>query len=118
VSAEDAREIIATIRSEVEQAADMMLSAAEKGLRDVGAARQGSATALDSLEGMLFAILEACAFQDLTGQRLSKLESMIGSALVGPVPVDPLLNGPALPGQDLDQSAADALFGSPDLQQQ
>lgn len=113
MSADEAREIIKTIRSEVEQAADMMLSAAEKGLRQVGAARGGSAGALDDLENMLLAILEACAFQDLTGQRLSKLDAMIGAIPTGPAGGDPLLNGPALPGQDLNQAAADALMAAP-----
>ena len=110
MAAEEAREIIATIRREVEQAADLMLSAAEKGLRDIAAARAGQGAALDSIERTLCAILEACAFQDLTGQRLSTLEKMLGTTTLQAVPADPLLNGPALPGQGLDQEAADAFF--------
>lgn len=106
----EAREIIATIRREVEQAADSMLSAAEKCMRDVNAAREGQPGALDSLERTLCAILEACAFQDLTGQRLSKLDSMIETTAFHASIDDPLLNGPALAGQGLDQSAADALL--------
>jgi chemotaxis regulatin CheY-phosphate phosphatase CheZ len=107
---QEAREIIATIRREVEQAADMMLSAAEKCLREVGAARSGQPAALDNIERTLCAILEACAFQDLTGQRLSKLNTMIAAVGLRAVPIDPLLNGPALAGEGLDQGAADAIF--------
>jgi chemotaxis regulatin CheY-phosphate phosphatase CheZ len=106
----EAREIIATIRQEVEQAADMMLSAAEKSLCGLEAARSGETFALDMIERTLCAILEACAFQDLTGQRLSKLESMIGAIGLRAAPVDALLNGPALAGEGLDQHAADALL--------
>jgi hypothetical protein len=114
MSEREAREIISTIRAEVEDAADMMLSAAEKGLRDLSSARGGNQDALDSIERTLCAILEACAFQDLTGQRLSKLEGMIGRASIDGGGGDPLLNGPALPGQGLDQAAADHLFGRTD----
>jgi len=109
VSAGEARDIIATIRGEIEQAADAMLGAVEKGLRDLGDARGGRRESLDDVEQALCAILEACAFQDLTGQRLSRLESMITAAGVRPAVDDPLLNGPALPGKGLDQSAADDL---------
>jgi len=108
----EARAIIATIRQEVQQAADMMLSAAEMALRDLGSARAGDASALDNLERTLCAILEACAFQDITGQRLSKLDGMIASTALQAPPTDPLLNGPALRGEGLDQQAADALLAN------
>lgn len=111
MSASEAREVIALIRADIEQAADAMLAAAEMGLGDVGAAREGQTAALDRVERTLCAILEACAFQDLAGQRLSRLESLIATTEFGPAPEhDPLLNGPAAPGQGLDQDAADALF--------
>ena len=109
---DEAHEIVSTIRREVEQAADVMLSAAEKCLRDLGAARSGQAAAFDSIEQTLCAILEACAFQDLTGQRLSKLEAMLAVAPLQDVGGDPLLNGPALAGEGLDQAAADRLMSS------
>jgi vacuolar-type H+-ATPase subunit E/Vma4 len=109
VAEDEAREIMRTIRKEVEQAADMMLSAAEKCLKELPAAREGKAKALDHIEKLLCAILEACAFQDLTGQRLSRLESMLDGASFKSVD-DPLLNGPQLAGKGLDQSAADELF--------
>lgn len=110
MSGNEARAIISTIRSEVEQAADMMLSAAEKGLRDLDAARAGQASAFDAIERTLCAILEACAFQDLTGQRLSRLELMVSAATLQDLAGDPLLNGPALAGEGLDQAGADALM--------
>lgn len=112
MSEQEARAIIGMIRKEVEDAADMMLSAAEKGLRDVYSARAGNAAALMRVERTLCAILEACAFHDLTGQRLSKLEAMVGGVSLTTVKADPLLNGPAMPGAGLDQAAADELFRS------
>jgi len=110
VSAAQALDIVQVIRGEVEQAADMMLSAAEKGLRDLTAARAGEAGALDSIERTLCAILEACAFQDLTGQRLTKLSAALNGLDVQVTDGDPLLAGPANPGQGLDQDAADRLM--------
>ena len=110
MSYEEAREIIATTRAEIEQAADILLSAAEKGLRELNDARGGTVAAFDELERSLCTILETCAFQDLTGQRLSTLEGMLLQVPVRPGDSDPLLNGPALPGAGLDQAAADELL--------
>tara|TARA_R110002124_G_scaffold45004_1_gene136563 strand:+ start:5425 stop:5793 length:369 start_codon:yes stop_codon:yes gene_type:complete len=108
-----AGEIIATIRREIEEAADVMLTSVETGLEQVAAAREGDDAALDRIQQILFAILEACAFQDLTGQRLTKLRDMLSAASFEAVEADPLLNGPALAGQGLDQASADALLGAP-----
>ena len=110
MSNSDARAIIQVIRDEVESATDALLSGAERALRDVAAARAGDAGALDRLESTLCAMLEACAFQDLTGQRLSKLDGMVANGTLAEAPDDPLLNGPALPGQGLDQAAVDQAF--------
>lgn len=105
-------ELIALIRSDIEGAGEAMVSAAEKALRDLAAARtEDAGEALDRLERTLCAILEACAFQDLAGQRLSKLEALLADTPPnGAAAADPLLNGPAGPGQGLDQAAADALL--------
>lgn len=111
-AASEAREIISTIRREVEQAADHMLSAAEMGLRDIDAARSGQTAAFDRIERTLCAILEACAFQDLTGQRLSKLANMLETTELRTAQTDPLLNGPALAGEGLNQDAADAIIAN------
>lgn len=111
MAADEAREVIGLIRADIEQAADAMLAAAEMGLSDIAAVRDGQTAALDRIERTLCAILEACAFQDLAGQRLSRLEGLIADVSIGPGPAgDPLLNGPAAPGQGLDQAAADALL--------
>ncbi|MDI1281818.1 MAG: chemotaxis regulatin CheY-phosphate phosphatase CheZ [Brevundimonas sp.] len=107
-----AGEIIATIRREIEEAADVMLASVEAGLEQVTAAREGDDAALDRIQQSLFAILEACAFQDLTGQRLTKLRDMLSATSFEAVEADPLLNGPALAGQGLDQASADALLGA------
>ncbi len=102
--------IIAAVRSEVEAGVDQVLNGAEACLREMEGVRSGSPEAIDRLEQALFGILEACAFQDLTGQRLTVL-----SGLIDPTPraatTDPLLNGPALVG-GLDQQAADRLLTS------
>ena len=105
----DAAREIELIRGEVEQAAEAFISAADRGLELVAQARAGSTDALQSLERTFFAILEACAFQDLTGQRLSRLIAAPG--LAARRDADPLLAGPAEVGEGLDQDAADRLFG-------
>lgn len=84
-----------------------------------------------AVEEQCLALMEACAFQDLTGQRSTKvvetllhIEDKLGklAALMGddeePVaaPVDTrtgddvLLNGPAMPGEGVDQDEIDAMF--------
>lgn len=105
----EANEIIRTIRREIEQAVDVILTATEGSLSDLGGAREGSPAPLEALEARLFQILEACAFQDITGQRLSKLDAMITRTDGPDQQSDPLLDGPALLGQGLDQAAADLL---------
>ncbi|MEQ1491980.1 MAG: hypothetical protein ABL932_15670 [Terricaulis sp.] len=83
------------------------------------------------VEEKCLAMLEACAFQDLTGQRSTKvietllhIEDKLGklAALVGDdeEPVvqprderagdDVLLNGPSMPGEGVDQDEIDAMF--------
>lgn len=112
MAASETIEIISAIRGEIESAVDAILTAAEQGLRDVTAGRAGGADAFADIERQLCAILEACAFQDLTGQRLSRLTAAVEAGLAAPAPTDggALLNGPALPGLGLDQAAADRLM--------
>lgn len=89
------------------------------------------------IEAEVTSIFTACSFQDLTGQRTSKvvnalryIEQRINAMIqiwgidgVNPLPetpVDPtgsradahLLSGPSLPGQGVSQSDVDALFGA------
>lgn len=105
----DPREIVVAIRQEVESAVDVILTAASEGLHALSALRDGDAGAATRLELGLLQILEACAFQDLTGQRLARLDEALETG-PPPRPADPLLNGPARGGQGLDQAAADRLL--------
>ena len=91
------------------------------------------AGALDSaasqtLQDATSKIYEACSFQDITGQRITKVVStlkMIDSKLaqivaafsgraveIAPPAAPFLLNGPQLPGQAMDQSDIDRLLAS------
>lgn len=90
-------------------------------------------TVLDQVEERTNTIFEACSFQDITGQRVSKVMKSItyvenrvntlidiwGKEELDKIKVDPehiktddeaLLNGPQLEGKGLDQSEIDALF--------
>jgi len=85
-----------------------------------------------AVEEKCLTLMEACAFQDLTGQRstkvvetllhiedkLGKLAGLLGDS-VEEQPIDPkadrqgddvLLNGPAMPGEGVDQDDIDAMF--------
>jgi len=85
----------------------------------------------DAVEEKCMALMEACAFQDLTGQRSTKIvetlmhiEDKLGllAELVGAEEEpneaeqetrtgdDVLLNGPSMPGEGVDQDDIDAMF--------
>lgn len=102
--------ILGLIRQEIEEAVDGILTAATAGLQDLSAIRGTDPVVAGRLEGHLLQILESCAFQDLTGQRLDRLRAMIEIAPPTDSQTDSLLNGPAAPGQGLDQAAADRLM--------
>jgi hypothetical protein len=110
VEGQDAKAILAAVRDEVEGGADRVLSEVDGCLAALAAARAGSTEALDQLGEGLCRIMEACAFQDLAGQRLTILACLIDPA-AGPARHDPLLNGPALAG-GLAQRDADQLLAS------
>lgn len=102
--------IVGMVRQEIEEAVEAILTAAAAGLQNLSAIRHVDPEATEKLEADLLRILESCAFQDLTGQRLDKLRSLLEA---GPSPASQphsLLNGPAAPGQGLDQAAADRLL--------
>lgn len=101
-------ELVRDTRVGLEQAADAILSAAERGLELIGKARGGGRPPMDELEQLFHTILEACAFEDIANQRLSRLAA--GGVQVIHQP-DPLLAGPQL-RRGLDQSAADQVFGA------
>ena len=127
---DEVMEEIVAAKHEMEVAVDKILTVAERLM-----ARDGASGNMDdgSLEADCFAIFEACAFQDITGQRLSKALKKIDQAnaihevqarhqtlWAKPRPetgaVKPgeegLLNGPALPGAGLDQDAVNLLLKS------
>jgi hypothetical protein len=115
--AADVLDELNALGAEISQAADALLFAAEAGLSRLEAARAGDAAALDVIEALFCAILEACAFQDLTGQRLSKIERLISGKAATPTGGEAsLLNGPALHGHGLNQAAADAVYRLRDSQ--
>ncbi|MDZ4381017.1 MAG: hypothetical protein U0942_06715 [Parvibaculum sp.] len=108
-----------TAVGEMEMAVDRIMTAVEKmseiDFSDGGAAALRVAECCDE-------IMEACCFQDITGQRLSQVNETLGvvedtlSFLSdGPAEtVQPddktLLNGPALPGGGMGQDAVDRLL--------
>lgn len=105
-----ARRITAEIRGDVGAAADGLLTLVEQGLADLALWRSGDVAAIDRVEAGFCAMLEACAFGDIVGQRLGQLDD----ALARKSPAsDPLLNGPASAGAGIDQAAADLLMAPP-----
>lgn len=109
-----------TAIGEMELAVDRIMSAVEKiaeiDFSDVDAARQQTSACCDE-------IMEACCFQDITGQRLTFVTETLGEVgrsldcLASGRPSAPssaapagLLNGPALPGNGMEQDAADRLL--------
>lgn len=85
------------------------------------------------VEGKCMSLMEACAFQDLAGQRSTKvietllhiedklgaLAGLLGESEEAPEEAPPppaneddlLLNGPSMPGEGVDQDEIDRLFG-------
>ena len=84
-----------------------------------------------ALQDLTMRIFEACSFQDITGQRISKVVAALkmveqrierivgtyapGSRPVAPAPIedpvkDPLLNGPQAPHAAMDQAEIDRLL--------
>ena len=106
----DPREILSVVRLEIEAAVEAILTAATAGFRELPAIREYDAAVAERLEQHLMQILETCTFQDLTGQRLEQVHAMLGGEPSPASPADPLLNGPGLPRQGLDQAAADRLL--------
>ncbi len=105
----DAAAQIEVVHRELRIAADAILNATTAAMAHSAEARAGDRAALDALDAMLLAILEATAFEDLAGQRLARLAAhLLGRAESH----DPLLNGPADTPDGLDQTAADLLFTS------
>lgn len=109
-----------------ETATDQIMAAAEKIM-------SAKVTEADVVNDACMEIFEACSFQDITGQRISKVVSTLayiedyltkltkawGYDGVGETPSEPkesgdedadLLNGPALNGEGVDQEFVDQMF--------
>ena len=96
------------VRRNVDGAAEIILTTCERALARLNSSSVAQADGAKDMELDLHAIFAACAFQDIVGQRLSRLEALLERrAAWGD---DPLLNGPAMTGEGLDQAAADDLF--------
>ena len=96
---------IEALRAFLDYACDRLMTEAERGLA-LAASTPGSGDAF----GEVFSeIMSQCAFQDLAGQRLSRIADMISGGVLDARPDADLLHGPA-DGGGLDQAASDALF--------
>ncbi|ALL14112.1 hypothetical protein [Caulobacter henricii] len=116
---------IGALRREAEAGVEKILTSAE-------AILAAPVPVPPEVQGHAIAILEACGFHDLIGQRLSKVSDLLQtlevrlnrvatSAGVVDTPVaeteterlyrEQTINGPALNGPDVTQSQIDALFG-------
>ena len=72
------------------------------------------------ISGLVGKIFEACAFQDISGQRIAKVAGELSRGfpyrpepdlVFVDIPDDGLLNGPQLPGSRLDQDVVDRMLG-------
>ncbi|MBO6678265.1 hypothetical protein [Parvibaculum sp.] len=108
-----------TAIAEMESAVSRILTAAE----DIAELDLAAADAAERIAASYDKIVEACCFQDITGQRLSGVvETLgrVGEALDSVAEGRPLaeiaeekeslLNGPALPGRGLEQDLVDRLL--------
>lgn len=111
-----------TARSEMEVAVDRILGAAE---RMIAVDFSDSEKAAEIVADCCGEIMEACSFQDITGQRIAQTIETLGdlvhrlSALENDcseanatAEKSSLLNGPALPGKGLAQDMADNLLAA------
>lgn len=120
---------IGMIVETTESAANQIMQAVEEIL-----ALSGDVAPIDyraSVEEKCLSVMEACSFQDLTGQRITKvvetlltiedklaaLAEVLGEAAEEAASEAPepegdavLLNGPAMPGEGVDQDEIDRLF--------
>lgn len=113
MSASDPASILGLVHSEIEEAVAIILNEAEAALAITAGAQPSDAETTAALNERLTNIMRACMFQDLTGQRLVIVRDMLaghGTTRTDAFAQDHLLNGPALPGDGLDQAAADALL--------
>lgn len=109
-----------TAISEMEMAVDRIMSAVEK-MAEIDFS--ADATAGQQVAASCGEIMEACCFQDITGQRLTYVMGTLdevgrsldglaeGRSQAAAAPAEQgLLNGPALPGNGMEQDAVDVLL--------
>ena len=127
LTARIAGELVAVIRDS-EHATQAILAAGERidqAAANLTATRKGNFEQglVQDMRDAVVQIFEACNFQDLTGQRVAKvmtlvgrIERQIGGALdeLMQAPAGPLLHGPALPHDQghVTQSEIDAILAS------
>lgn len=96
---------IEALKASLDEACDLLMTQAETGL----ALAAAQTVDPDRVAAAFSEILSLCSFQDLAGQRLSRLADLLSGSAADARPDAHLLNGPANAG-GLDQAAADALF--------
>ncbi len=96
---------IEALKAALEDVCDAIMTRAEQG---VVMAADGPIDAA-SVAGVFSEIIALCGFQDLAGQRLTRLSQALGGDRDDARADAHLLNGPANSG-GLDQAAADAMF--------
>ncbi|MGH7025883.1 hypothetical protein [Brevundimonas sp.] len=97
------------LRRELAAAVDDILTAAEEGV----ALTRGDPVDAEAVTATFHRVFEACSFQDLADQRISRLLTALTGRKAPPRPDAALLNGPAMAGETgLEQSAADALLNA------
>lgn len=129
-----ASEELDAVVTSTEEATSEILNAAE-GIQEIAWAlrEQGvESDHIDALDAKATEIYTCCSFQDLTGQRIGKVVKLLGyleerivamtaiwsgdeadgTRTESALSADPLLNGPAMPGEGVNQSDVDALLNA------
>ena len=96
---------IEALKAALEDVCDAIMTRAEEGVVMTTDSPIDGATVAE----VFSEIIALCGFQDLAGQRLSRLSQILADGPEDTRPDARLLNGPANAG-GLDQAAADALF--------
>lgn len=98
-----------TVVSETDDAATVMLDVAEY----LGRLTRTTNVRREDIEQAMMRLLEISGFQDICGQRLNKVGRILMEARgVPPGTRDPLMEGPQMKGQGMDQSSVDEFFGN------
>lgn len=110
---------IEAVRTETFAAADKLLESIDAALALLPAVRKSDVSAIDALQGILCDMLEAMSFQDITGQRLTRVATLINATgtecIAAKLPSKiSLENGPALPGEGVSQLDADLILRNDD----